>query len=119
MLLAYYMGVLYNCIQREEQCPPVRIIAKKTLRDFWQLHADAEGPLRAWHYQASREQWESPDRIRELYPRASIVGKDRVVFRLKGGAYRLVVSVFYPGGIVYVRFIGTHADYDRIKAVEV
>ena len=97
----------------------MRIIAKKTLRDFWQLHADAEGPLSAWHYQASREQWESPERIRELYPRASVVGKERVVFRLKGGSYRLVVKVFYPGSIVYIRFIGTHAEYDRINAEEV
>ena len=97
----------------------MRIIAKKTLRDFWQLHADAEGPLSAWHYQASREQWESPERIRELYPRASVVGKDRVVFRLMGGAYRLVVRVFYPGSIVYIRFKGTHAEYDRINAEEV
>lgn len=97
----------------------MRIIAKRTLRDFWQLHADAEGPLSAWHDQASREQWDSPARVQELHPTASIVGKDRVVFRLKGGAYRLVVSVFYPGGIVYVRFIGTHAEYDRINAEEV
>ena len=97
----------------------MRIIAKKTLRDFWQLHADAEGPPKAWHYLASREQWESPDRVRQLYPRASIVGADRVVFRLKGGDYRLVVRVFYPAGIVYIRFIGTHAEYDRINAGEV
>ena len=97
----------------------MRIIAKRTLRDFWQNHADAEGPLSAWHDQARREQWDSPAKVQELYPTASIVGKDRVVFRIKGGAYRLIVRIFYPGGLVYIRFIGTHADYDRVNAEEV
>ena len=97
----------------------MRIIAKKTLHDFWQQHSDAEGPLKAWYDQARREQWGSPARVKELYPAASIVGRDRVVFRLKGGDYRLIVRVFYPGGQVYIRFIGTHAEYDRINAEEV
>ena len=97
----------------------MRIIAKKNLRHFWQQHSDAEGPLKAWYDQARREQWESPARVKELYPTASIVGGDRVVFRLKGGGYRLIVRVFYPGGQVYIRFIGTHAEYDRINAEEV
>ena len=97
----------------------MRIIAKKTLRDFWQLHADAEGPLSAWYAQASREQWDSPAKVLELYPTASIVGKDRVVFRFKGGTYRLIVSVVYPLRRVYICFIGNHAEYDRINAEEV
>ena len=97
----------------------MRIIAKKTLVEFWQQHSDAEGPLKAWYDQARREQWGSPARVKELYPTASIVGKDRVVFRLKGGDYRLIVKVFYPGWQVYIRFIGTHAEYDRINTEEV
>ena len=97
----------------------MRIIARKTLRDFWLAHADAEGPLRAWYDQASRERWESPARVQELHPTASIVGKDRVVFRLKGGAYRLIVSVVYPIERVYICFVGTHAEYDRVNAEEV
>ena len=97
----------------------MRIIARKTLLEFWQRHSDAEGPLKAWYDQARREQWDSPARVQVLYPTASIVGKDRVVFRIKGGTYRLVVSVFYPGGIVFIRFVGTHAEYDRINAEEV
>ena len=97
----------------------MRVIARKALRDFWQLHADAEGPLTAWYDQVKREDWGSPAGVQRQYPTASIVGKDRVVFRLKGGAYRLIVSVFYPGGQVYIRFIGTHAEYDRISAEEV
>ena len=97
----------------------MRVIAKKALREFGQLHADAEGPLNAWYDQVKREDWGSPAEVQKQYPTASIVGKDRVVFRLKGGSYRLIVSVFYPGGLVYIRFIGTHAEYDRITAEEV
>ncbi len=97
----------------------MRIIAKKNLLEFWQQHSDAEGSLKAWYDQARKEQWESPARVKELYPAASIVGRDRVVFRLKGGAYRLIVRVFYPGGMAYIRFVGTHAEYDRINAEEV
>ena len=97
----------------------MRIIAKKNLLEFWQQHSDAEGSLKAWYDQARREQWGSPARVKELYPTASIVGKDRVIFRLKGGAYRLIVSVVYPLERVYICFIGTHAEYDRINAEEV
>ena len=97
----------------------MRIIAKKTLAKFWQRHSDAEGPLKAWYDQARKEQWDSPAKVQELYPTASIVGKDRVIFRLKGGDYRLIVRVFYLGGIAYIRFIDTHAEYDRINAEEV
>ena len=106
-------------IKKEGSWAPVRIIAKRTLVEFWQLHADAEGSLKAWYDQARREQWDSPARVQQLYPTASIIGNDRVVFRIRGGAYRLVVSVFYPGGIVFIRFVGTHAEYDRINAEEV
>ena len=97
----------------------MRIIAKKNLLEFWQQHSDAEGSLKAWYDQARRAQWESPARVKKLYPAASIVGRDRVVFRLKGGAYRLIVSVVYRLGRVYICFIGTHAEYDRINAEEV
>ncbi len=97
----------------------MRVIAKKTLQEFGQLHADVEGQLNAWYYQVKREDRGSPADVQKQYPTASIVGKDRVVFRLKGGSYRLIVSVFYPGRLVYIRFIGTHAEYDRINAEEV
>ena len=86
---------------------------------LWDYSTCAGGPLKAWYDQARREQWGSPANVQALYPSASIVGKDRVVFRLKGGAYRLIVKVFYPGWQVYIRFIGTHAEYDRINTEEV
>ncbi len=97
----------------------MRIIAKRTLREFWERHPDAKEALDSWHEQTRREEWASPAEVRARYPRASIVGFDRVVFRIKGNRYRMVVRVFYPGRIVYIRFIGTHAEYNRINAEEV
>ena len=75
--------------------------------------------MRAWHDRAKKENWETPAQVMELYPLVSILPNDRVVFRIKGNEHRLVVRVFYPGRIVYIRFVGTHAKYDRINAEEV
>ena len=89
------------------------------LEDFAKRHADARGPLLAWFREVEMEDWDSPIKVRNRYPRASIVGKDRVVFRIKGNAYRLIVRVNYPHRAVVIRFIGTHAEYDRIDAREI
>ena len=97
----------------------MRIIAKRVLREFWEKHPDSEGWLRAWYAQVGREDWDAPARVRARYPRASIVGRDRVVFKVRGNIYRLIVRVYYPKRIVYIRFIGTHAEYDRINVEEV
>ena len=97
----------------------MRIIAKRTLREFWERHADAKQPLLDWYGDVNAADWNSPAAARRQYPRASIVGNDRVVFRIKGNDYRLIVRIFYPARIVYIRFIGTHAEYDSITAEEV
>ena len=97
----------------------LRIISRKTLREFWERHPDSEQPLRAWYLEVRQADWASPDQVRDRFPSASILPNNRVVFRLKGNDYRLVVAVFYPGRRVYIRFVGTHAEYDRIDAEEV
>lgn len=97
----------------------MRVIAKKRLREFWERHQDAEEPLLAWFREAEKAQWESPISVKERYRSASLVGSDRVVFNIKGNTYRLVVRIKYSHGIVLIRFIGTHAEYDRIDASEV
>ena len=97
----------------------MRIIARRTLREFWQRHPDAETPLSIWHRQAQRAQWRSPSELLADYPRASAVGSNRAVFRIKSNDYRLVVEVNYRRGIIFIRFIGTHAEYDHIDAREV
>ena len=92
------------------------MIARKALRDFWERHADAEQPLRAWFQETKNTAWEKPSDIKERYASASFLPGDRVVFNIKGNTYRLVVAIKYDLGIVFIRFVGTHADYDRIDA---
>ncbi len=91
----------------------MRVIAKRALVAFWKRHADAENPLLAWYREVEKEDWASPARVKERYRTASFVG-DRVVFNIKGNTYRLVVRINYPARIVYIRFVGTHQEYDRI-----
>ena len=97
----------------------MRVIAISTLRDFWTMHRDAETPLRAWYAEASRASWRSPADIKQSHANASFLANNRVVFNIKGNDYRLVVAVHYNRGIMFVRFIGTHRQYDRIDATTV
>jgi mRNA interferase HigB len=94
----------------------MRIIAVSTLKDFWMHHPDAEQPLRAWYDEAKHASWVTPQDIKARYASASFVGSNRVVFNIKGNTYRLVVAVAYRFQILYIKFIGTHAEYDRIDA---
>ena len=97
----------------------MRIYSKNTLRAFWERHTESEQTLRAWYREVEQADWATPAQVRERFLNASIVGNNRVVFRIRGNNYRLVVEIFYPGRKVFVRFIGTHAEYDRINAEEV
>lgn len=94
----------------------MRVIAVKTLRDFWAAHPDSEQPLLAWFDEASKAAWKQPVDIKAQYASASILKNRRVVFNIKGNDYRLVVAVAYKLGVVYVKFIGTHKQYDVIDA---
>lgn len=97
----------------------MRIIAKKTLREFWERHPESEQPLLAWHKEVQHADWATPAHVTERFPNASILANNRVVFKIRGNAFRLVVEIFYEGRILYVKFVGTHAEYDRIDAEEV
>jgi len=91
----------------------------KTLKSFWKEHPDAESPLRAWYTEARKADWRNPQDIKAAYRTASILRNNRVVFNVKGNTYRLVVAIKYEFRVGYIRFIGTHAEYDKIKAEEV
>ena len=97
----------------------MHIIARKTLKDFWETHPDAEQPLRAWFSEARHASWRRPKDIKTRYPSASFLTDNRVVFNVKGNRYRLIVHVRYDLGRVYIRFIGTHAEYDKLDAVAI
>ena len=94
----------------------MRVIAKRTLRDFWEKHADCEQQLKAWYNEAEQAEWKSPNELKQDYPSASILEDNRIVFNIKGNSYRLIVRVNYKYGIVWIRFIGTHAEYAKIDA---
>ena len=89
-------------------------IARSTLQAFWQRHADAEEDLKAWYHEVRASSWRSAADIKRRYARASIVTSERVVFDICGNRYRLVARINYASGTVFVRFVGTHAEYDRI-----
>lgn len=97
----------------------MRIIALSKLRDFWRTHADAESTLRSWYAEVSRADWKTPADIKAAYASASFVANDRVVFNIKGNTYRLVIAVHYNHGMMFVRFVGTHAQYDRIDVTTI
>lgn len=94
----------------------MRIISRKTLKIFYekQDYSDAKKPLEAWYHEAKHAKWHSWTDIKEKYANASILKDNRVVFNIGGNKYRLVVKVNFPAQIVYIRFIGTHKEYDKI-----
>jgi mRNA interferase HigB len=96
----------------------MRVIARKTLRDFWTqpAYADSEQPLKAWYQEATKADWTGPADVKEKYRSASVLRNNRVALNIAGNKYRLVVSVNYPYRVVYVRFVGTHKMYDAIDA---
>ncbi|MFM2243737.1 MAG: hypothetical protein RLZ97_2593 [Verrucomicrobiota bacterium] len=94
----------------------MRIIAVRTLREFWDSHADAEQPLKSWYKEAADTRWKDPNDIKQRHPSADILPGNRVVFNIKGNTYRLIVKIHYNTGIVFIRFVGTHAEYDKINA---
>ena len=97
----------------------MRVIALSTLKAFWRDHAaylDAEGPCLAWYRDTIKADWQQPRDVKRQFGNASILRDGRVVFNIAGNKYRLVVWINYPYRVVYVRFIGTHAQYDAIDA---
>lgn len=94
----------------------MRIISRLTLIHFWEAHADSEQAFKEWFKEAEHAAWKSPDEIKKRYPSADLLADNRVVFNIKGNHYRLVVKIHYNTGIVYIRFVGTHAEYDKINA---
>lgn len=93
----------------------MQIVALRTLRLFWERHPQAERPIRAWYAQVRQAEWGSPADVKDGFgTTVDFVGDNRVIFDLSGNKYRLVVHVSYRFKRVLVKFIGTHAEYDRI-----
>ena len=97
----------------------MRVISKKIVRDFWKTHADSEQQLKSWFQETSKAEWKSPNDVKLEYPKASILANNRVVFNISGGNFRLVVKMAYRSGICFIRFVGTHKEYDKIDVTKV
>jgi mRNA interferase HigB len=94
----------------------MRVVAVSTLRAFWERFPDAEQLLKAWYEEAKSAAWTQPAEIKAQYRNASVLKNRRVVFNIKGNDYRLIVAVAYRLQIVYVKFVGTHKEYDAVDA---
>lgn len=95
----------------------MRVIAKRTLVQFWESgHGDAEQPLKAWHALARAATWRDPQEIKAKFSSASFLANNRVVFNISGNKYRLIVKVDYDFQVIFIRFIGSHAEYDKVDA---
>ena len=96
----------------------MRIIAFRTIREFFEKpeYSDSEASLRAWYHDAKVADWRNSNELKSQYKNASIVGDGRVVFNIKGNDYRLVVAIDYKFQVIFIRFIGTHKQYDKIDA---
>ena len=94
----------------------MHVVSVRTLREFWTKHADAEQPLKAWFREAEAARWGSFDEIKARYRSADVLPGNRVVFNIKGNQYRLIVRIHYNTGRLFIRFVGTHAEYNKIDA---
>lgn len=93
-----------------------RIIARRVLREFWEEHPDSEQYLKTWYETAKNASWFTPNDVKQTYSNASILKDNRVIFNIKGNAYRLIVKFNFERQWAFIRFIGTHAAYDKINA---
>jgi mRNA interferase HigB len=97
----------------------LRIISKRILREFWENHSDCQQQLKSWYQETSKAEWLKPDEIKKEYPSASFLTDNRVVFNIKGNNYRLIIKINYDYQMVWIRFIGTHSEYDKIDAAKI
>ncbi|MFD1333231.1 type II toxin-antitoxin system HigB family toxin [Methylopila musalis] len=93
----------------------MQIIARRTLKAFWDVHPDAETPLVVWFKRVEKADWSGPQDVKDMFGSADFVADDRVIFNIGGNKYRLIVRVSYPFKRVMIKFIGTHKEYDKIN----
>lgn len=111
------IGLAYSVLHFLAKVPkwdchiPIRVTAKK--------HPDAEQPLKAWYDEAAQAQWSTPQDIKAQFAHASFLGNNRIAFNIKGNDHRLIVAVAYRFGAPYIKFVGTHAEYNKVDAARV
>ena len=96
----------------------MRVVAKKALVEFYTEHSDAKTALEEWYEKTQKAEWETFADVRQMFNSADSIGNNRVVFNIKGNNYRLVTLILFKIKMVYIRFVGTHQEYDRIKDIK-
>ena len=94
----------------------MRIISRRTLREFWEIHSDCEHQLKAWFRETEKASWKNINELKVEYPSASVLKDNMIVFNIKGNKYRLIVKMNFEYQVSWILFIGTHAEYDKIYA---
>ena len=94
----------------------MRVISRRTLREFWKEHADSEEQLKSWYRETEKSKWKNINELKLEYPSASILKDNKIVFNIKGNRYRLIVKINFDYQISWILFVGTHAEYDKINA---
>lgn len=97
----------------------MHVFTKKRLQECWKKHRDVEQALKAWYFEIKHARWKSPADVKKRFPSADFLVNNRVVFNIKGNHYRIVAVIHYDRGRVYIRFVDTHAEYDKIDAEKV
>jgi mRNA interferase HigB len=97
----------------------LRVIAKRILRQFWARHPDCEQQLKSWYQETQKSEWKNTHALKKEYPTASILRDNRVIFNIKGNNYRLIVRINFQYQMMWIRFIGTHKEYDKIDATNI
>jgi len=97
----------------------MRIIAKSTLRDYWLKNKDAEQSLLSWYKVANKANWSNFNEVKQQFGTCKVVGNDRIVFKIRGNNYRLIVKISFENQLIWIRFVGTHSEYDLINAKEI
>lgn len=94
----------------------MKIIARSTLTDFWKKHPDSQEPLSIWYNIVSKSKWRNINEIKNSFPKVSVLSNNRAVFNIKGNNYRLVIAIKFTISTVYICWVGTHSEYDKIDA---
>jgi len=97
----------------------MRIIAKKTLKEYFEKNAESKQPLLIWYKEVNNGKWKNHNEMKETFTSLSIIPNERIVFNIKGNKYRVVTKVNYDYQIMWIRFVGTHAEYDKIDATKI
>lgn len=97
----------------------MRVLSKRIVREFWQKNPDSKQQLKSWFSNAEKSEWQTPNQVKEELPQSRLIPGNRVIFNLKGNHYRIVVKINYKYGIMWIRFIGTHNEYDKIDPTKI